>query len=161
MPPLQVTISCTKQTTDYVIHLRCKGTKKMWILQMKSTKKYKNKHKNTTKWTHKTKHTSTLPHYHIKKCVEYLYMSKKSSNFANKLVVESIFEYNRQYMLNIYAKAYIGRWGRTNAKDEVAKVKSGGRPLAQANKQKERKYSKRERVVPLRDFMRLYATIRS
>ena len=22
------------------------------------------------------KHTSTLPHYHIKKCVEYLYMSK-------------------------------------------------------------------------------------
>ena len=36
------------------------------------------------------KHTSTLPHYHIKKCVEYLYMSKKSSNFANKLVVESI-----------------------------------------------------------------------
>ena len=55
------------------------------------------------------KHTSTLPHYHTKKCVEYLYMSKKSSNFANKLVVESIFEYNRQYMLNIYAEAYIGR----------------------------------------------------
>ena len=50
--------------------------------------------------------------------------------------------------------------GRTH-KTKSQKVKSGGRPLAQANKQKERKYSKRERVVPLRDFMRLYATIRS
>ena len=72
----------------------------------KKIQKYTQKHNEMNS---QNKHTSTLPHYHTKKCVEYLYMSKKSSNFANKLVVESIFEYNRQYMLNIYAKAYIGR----------------------------------------------------
>ena len=40
----------------------------------------KNTHKNNIIDTR----TSTLPHYHIKKCVEWLQISKKCSNFAAK-----------------------------------------------------------------------------
>ena len=38
-----------------------------------------------------TAHTITLSHYHIKKCVERLRISKKSSTFAGKMAVESVF----------------------------------------------------------------------
>ena len=85
-------------------------------MQIKLTKKNREeKPRGLKKHDANTVRTSTLPHYHIKKCVEYLHTSKKSSTFAGKMAVESVFEYVRRYMLKHICKAYIGRRGRTNA----------------------------------------------